>query len=327
MKKVTILAMQNNMAFTISSPMDVFTQAGVMWNYFNGKEFTPYFDVKLVTTIGKPFKCLNGLNIVPDGSIHDVRKTDLIVVSSILDIEKTLSVQHEVLDWLKERYHEGSHIATICSGAFVLAETGLLDGKTATTHWAYADQFKKRYPQIELKAERLITDEGDLFCSGGYSAGMDLCIYLVGKYCGHEVALQSSKSMIADMSRTLQAPYAMCHYRKDHGDHQILSVQEWIEKNFDKTFNYDHLARKNGMSRRTLERRFKSATGETPLTYQQSIRVEAAKRLLEKGLLSFDEITYRVGYEDSSTFRKIFSKQTGLAPKEYRRKFQGASPR
>ena len=325
MKKVAILAMQNSMAFSIISPMDVFSLAGVMWNYFHGQELTPFFDVRLVTSIGKPFKCLNGARMVPDGSIHDVQETDLVVVSSIKDIEKTLSGEHEVVGWLKNRYREGTHIATICTGAFVLAETGLLDGKTATTHWAFAGQFKKRYPRIRLKAERLITDEGDLFCSGGYSAAIDLSLYLVEKYCGHEVALQSSKSMLSDMNRTSQAPYAMFQYRKDHGDDHIVSVQEWIENDFDKNLNYDDLAHKIGLSRRTLVRRFKTATGETPLTYQQNIRVEAAKRLLEKGIRSFDEITYNVGYEDSSTFRKIFSKRTGLLPKEYRKKFQRVS--
>lgn len=325
MKKVTLLAMQNTMAFSVISPMDVFSQAGVMWNYFHGQNFSPFFEVRLVTSIGKPFKCLNGVRMVPDGSIHDVQETDLVVVSSIKDVDKTLSREGEVVDWLKDRYREGAHIASICSGAFVLAETGLLDGKTATTHWAFADQFKKRYPQIKLKAERLITDEGDLFCSGGYSAAIDLSLYLVGKYCGSEVALQSSKSLIFDMSRSSQAPYAMLHYRKDHGDDQILTVQEWIENDFDKNLNYDDLARKIGLSRRTLVRRFKTATGETPLIYQQNIRIEAAKRLLEKGIRSFDEITYQVGYEDSSTFRKIFSKRTGLLPKEYRNKFQRVS--
>lgn len=322
MKTVTILALKNTMASTLIGPMDIFTQAGVLWNYFNGKAVTPFFDVRLVTTIGKPFKCLNGVRIVPDGSIHDVKRSDLIVVSSILDIERTMQVQPEAVPWLKDQYCQGSHIATICSGAFVLAETGLLNRKTATTHWSFADQFKSRYPQVNLKIERLITDEGDLFCSGGASAGIDLSLYLVEKYCGHEVALQSSKAMISDMGRTTQAPYAVFQYRKDHQDDQILIVQEWIEKNFDQNFDYDSLAKKNGMSRRTLERRFKNATGETPLTYQQSIRVEAAKRLLEKDNRSFDEITYQVGYEDSSTFRKIFSKQTGLVPTEYRKKFQ-----
>lgn len=322
MKKVTVLAMYNTMASTVIGPMDVFYQAGVMWNYFNGQKITPFFEVKLVTSNGKPFKCLGGVRMVPHGSIHDVRDTDLIVVSSILDIEKTLAVQGEAIDWLKDHYRRGSHVATICTGAFVLAETGLLDGKTATTHWGFADQFQKRYPRIELKPERLITDEGDLFCSGGYNAGIDLSLYLVEKYCGHEVALQSSKSVISDIGRTSQAPYAIFQLQKKHHDDQILAVQEWIEKNFNQNFNYDTLARKNGMSRRTLERRFKAATGETPLTYQQNIRVESAKRLLENGKRSFDEITYRVGYEDSSTFRKVFLKQTRLRPSDYRKKFQ-----
>ena len=325
MKSVTVLAMQNTMAATVTSPMDVFYQAGVMWNFFNGKAVTPYFDVSLVTVTGKPFRCLNGVRLVPDGSIHDVRKTDLIVVSSILDIDKVLKGQGEVIDWLKAMHRQGSHIATICSGVFVLAETGLLDGKTATTHWGFAEQFKKRYPQIELKLERLITDKGNLFCAGGYNAGIDLSLYLVEKYCGHEMALQSSKSMISDIGRTTQAPYCMFQFRKDHSDDQILSIQEWIENHFDKNFDYESLAGKSRMSRRTMERRFKNATGETPLTYQQSIRVEVAKRLLENESRSFDEITYQVGYEDSSTFRKIFSKQTGLVPTEYRIKFQRVS--
>jgi len=321
MKKVTVLAMYDTMASTITGPMDVFFQAGVMWNYFNGQEATPYFEINVVTTTGEPFKCLNGVRLVPDGSIDDVQDTDLIVVSSIMDIDTTLSVQREVIGWLKDRYRRGSHIATICTGAFVLAETGLLDGKTATTHWGAADQFQKRYPRIELKPERLITDEGNLFCSGGANAGIDLCLYLVEKYCGHEVALQSSKTAIADIGRTSQAPYAIFQYQKDHRDNQVLAVQEWIEHNFDQNFNYDKLARNHGMSRRTFERRFKTATGDTPLTYQQRIRVEAAKHLLEDGNRSFDEITYRVGYEDSSSFRKVFFKQTGLRPTEYRKKF------
>ena len=321
MKKVIFLAMHDTMAGFVSS-MDIFYQAGLMWNSIVGKEVTPFFDVKVVTTAGEPFTCRNGVRMIPDGSIYDVQDSDLIVVTSISDIDQTLQIEGEVIDWLKDLYGRGSHIATICTGAFVLAETGLLDGKTATTHWGFADQFQKRYPRIELKPERLITDEGNLFCSGGYNGGIDLSLYLVEKYCGHEVALQSSKSVLADIGRTSQAPYAIFQYQKDHRDHQILTVQEWIENNFDQNFNYDKLARQHAMSRRTFERRFKAATGDTPLIYQQRIRVEAAKRLLEDGNRSFDEITYQVGYEDSSSFRKVFLKQTGLRPTEYQKKFQ-----
>jgi transcriptional regulator GlxA family with amidase domain len=154
------------------------------------------------------------------------------------------------------------------------------------------------------------------------NAGTDLCLYLVEKYCGHEVALQSSKALISDMGRTLQAPYAIFQFQRDHNDHQILAVQKLIEENFDQDYPYKELASRFGMSRRTFERRFKAATGDSPLVYLQRVRVEAAKRLLESQKLSFDEITYRVGYEDSSAFRKIFLKQTGLRPKEYQRRFQ-----
>jgi transcriptional regulator GlxA family with amidase domain len=322
MKQITILAMYNTMASTVIGPLDVFYQAGVMWNYFKGRELAPYFNVQMVTSNGKPSRCLSGIRLQPQGSIYDVQHTDLIIISSILNIDKTLLHQGEVIGWLKDQYRRGVHLASICTGAFVLAETGLLDGKTATTHWGFADQFRRRYPRIELKAERLITDEGDLFCSGGYNAGTDLSLYLVEKYCGHEIALQSSKSIVADIGRTTQAPYTIFEFQKDHHDKRILSVQQWIEDHFAQNFNYSQLARKCAMSRRTFERRFKTATGDTPLIYQQRIRVEAAKRRLENGDQSFDEITYAVGYADSSSFRKVFLKQTGLRPSEYRKKFK-----
>ncbi|HEJ84143.1 MAG TPA: GlxA family transcriptional regulator [Desulfobacteraceae bacterium] len=322
MKKVTILALFNTMASTVIAPMDTFYQAGVIWNYFRGQRPTPLFETEIVTTDGKPFKCLNGTIITPDNSIHDVDTTDLIVVSSILDIEKTLKYEGEAVSWLKHHYAQGTHIASICTGAFVLAETGLLDGKTATTHWGAADEFRQRYPRVRLKPERLITDEGDLFCSGGMNAGTDLCLYLVEKYCGHEVALQSSKAMISDIGRTLQTPYSIFQFQKDHNDPQILSAQKLLEENFHRSYPYEKLARKFGMSRRTFERRFKAATGDTPLLYLQRIRVEMAKRMLETEDTSFDEIVYRVGYEDTSAFRKIFLKQTGVRPTEYKQRFQ-----
>ena len=322
MKRVTILAMFNTMASTVIGPMDIFYQTGVIWNYFQGRNPRPFFETKIVTTDGKPLKCLNGTSLLPDGSIRDGESTDLIVVSSILNIDKTMKYQREAVDWLKHHYRRGAHIATICTGAFVLAETGLLDGKTATTHWGAADDFRQRYPLIDLKPERLITDEGDLFCSGGMNAGTDLALYLVEKYCGHEVALQSSKAMISDIGRTLQTPYSIFQFQKDHHDTQILSVQKLIEENFDQNYPYEELARRFGMSRRTFERRFKAATGDTPLIYLQRVRVEAAKKMIETQNLSFDEIVYRVGYEDSSSFRKIFRRQTGVLPSEYQRRFQ-----
>jgi transcriptional regulator GlxA family with amidase domain len=318
MKKVTVLAMDNTSASAITGPMDVFHQAGVLWNYFKGQKITRYFQVKVVTVDGEPFKCSNGVRMAAEGSIRDVQDTDLIVVSSIVNIDKTLCLHGEAMDWLGRQYNRGTHIASICTGSFLLAETGLLDGKIATTHWAYAEQFKKRYPRVDLKIERPITDDQDLLCSGGYNASIDISLYLVEKYCGSEVAAQSSRIILSNHDAASPSPYTGVQCQKTHHDNQILSVQEWIETHFDQTFDYDALADKSHMSRRTLERRFKAATGKTPLSYQQCVRVRAAKQLLENGGRSFDEITSRVGYEDSSTFRKVFQKYTRLSPSEYR---------
>lgn len=315
MINVTVLAMENTSASAITGPMDVFHQAGVLWNHFSGKAITPHFKVGVVTVDGQPFKCTNGIRMAADGAIGDVRSTDLIVVSSIINVEKTIARHGRTIDWLAERYHQGTHIASICTGSFLLAETGLLDGKLATTHWAYAEKFKKRYPTVNLKIDRPITDDQDLLCSGGYTASIDISLYLVEKYCGAEVATQSLK--IIAPRHQLEVPYDTgCH--RDHRDGRILSVQEWIETHFNETFDYDELAYLSHMSRRTLERRFKAATGKTPRSYQQCVRVKAAKRMLETGGCSFDEITSQVGYEDSSSFRKVFQRYTRLNPSEYR---------
>jgi transcriptional regulator GlxA family with amidase domain len=319
MINVTVLAMENTSASAITGPMDVFYQAGVLWNYFNGKKITPYFQVKAVTVDGAPFKCSNGVRMAADGSIEDVQSADLIVVSSIINVERTLQEHDRTIRWLAEQYEKGAHIASICTGSFLLAESGLLDGKIATTHWAYADQFKKRYPRVQLEIERPITDDGDLLCSGGYTASIDISLYLVEKYCGADVAAQSSRILIPNYEAAAALmPHASVGCQKTHRDDQILSVQEWIETHFNKNFDYDELASRSHMSRRTLERRFKAATGKTPLSYQQCVRVKAAKQMLESGMHSFDEITCQVGYEDSSSFRKVFQKYTRLSPSEYR---------
>jgi transcriptional regulator GlxA family with amidase domain len=320
---VTILAMENTSASAVTGPMEVFHQAGVLWNHFKGKKVRPYFQVKVVTVDGEPFRCTNGLRMAADGSIADVQDTDLVVVSSIINVERTIQRHTRTIRWLAEQYKQGAHIASICTGSFLLAETGLLDGKIATTYWAYAEQFKKRYPHVQLMIERPITEDQDLFCSGGYHASIDISLFLVEKYCGPDVAAQSSKIITPIHEPDMPWPLRdgiQC--QKAHHDDQILTVQEWIETHFNESFDYDELADRSHMSRRTLERRFKAATGKTPLSYQQCVRVRAAKQMLESGTRSFDEITYHVGYEDSSSFRKVFQKYTRLSPSEYRRRKQ-----
>ncbi len=319
---VTILALTNTGASTITNPMDIFHLAGILWNATLGEKMTPYFNVEVVTDDGKPARCLNRLMVEPHCSIDDVRETDLILITSILDIEKTMKYQGIIIPWLKEHYAKGAAIASLCTGAFVLAETGLLDGKTATTHWGYVNEFRERYPQIDLKPEQMITDEGDLYCSGASNACVDLSLYLVEKYCGHEVAVQCAKSLVIDMGRFSQEPYAsVLYYQKSHQDSLILNSQSWMESTFSKALDIDEVADRFHVSRRTFERRFKRATGDTPLGYVHRVRIEAAKKLLENDALSVEEISFQVGYEDSGFFRKIFKRKTSLTPTEYRNRF------
>ncbi|MEJ2037641.1 MAG: helix-turn-helix domain-containing protein, partial [Desulfosarcinaceae bacterium] len=212
---------------------------------------------------------------------------------------------------------------SICTGVFLLAETGLLDGKSATLHWGFAEAFKARYPKVALRQDRMFIDHGRLYCSAGVSAGMDLTLYLVAKFCGENAARESAKTMVLDMGRYSQMPYDSFLPPKNHADPMVAKAQAWMERNSTQAVDYDRMADRFRVSRRSLERRFKQATGLTPLSYLQKLRVEQAKRMLEEGSRSFNEIAYAVGYEDIPFFRKLFIRLAGLRPKEYQQKFAG----
>ena len=322
MRKITIFLHNNVMLSALAIPLDVFNAAGVFWNMLNEKAPTPFFNVKTASIDGKPVKTYFGHELKPDASIQDSADSDTIIIPPS-DADETLAP--DVLSWLMQSHETGAHIASFCLGTFLLAQTGLLDNKSATTHWGYLNRFRKQYPRVNVKPHKLITDEGDLFTAGGANAGGDLSLYLIAKYAGKEAAFQTARIMVMDMDRKSQSPYLLFRFEKVHGDKDVLDIQNWLEKNFQDEIKVDLLADKAGMSRRTFERRFKNATGDSPLRYLQRIRIENAKQLLEKGGKTFDEITYLVGYEDSSTFSRIFKKTTGLSPYLYKKKYNFAA--
>ena len=323
MKKVTILAPYNTMATTIFGPMDILNQAGRLWNHVKNTPQTPFFDVTIASADGKPIRSVNNIMIQPHCSIQEIDRTDLIIISSATYIEKILELNPELIPWLQHHFDQGAHIASICTGVFLLAETGLLDGKSATLHWGFTELFRKKYPQVKLDQDQMYLDHGRLYCSAGVNAGMDLSLYIVEKFCGRQAAVESAKTMLLDLGRKKQTPYDCFLSTKNHGDPLIVKAQEWIEQHQTKAIDYEWLARELRISRRSLERRFKQAVGVTPLGYLQKLRVEHAKHLLEEGTRTFNEITYQVGYEDISFFRKIFIRLTGLRPKEYQQRFTG----
>ncbi len=319
-QNVVVLALNDSVATTIIGPQDVFSMTGVLYERTRCIEPVHYFNVQIVTPDGKPVRCYNNLLITPHCSMEEC-DPDIVVIPGILNIDETLRANNTAIKWLKHLHDQNCALMAICSGSLLLAATGLLDNKIATTHWAMANEFRKRFPEVLLRPDEMITDDGGLVCSGGYDSFLDASIYMVEKFYGATVALQCSKIFLHNLGRRSQAPYAIFSAPRDHGDEKILQIQQKMGNNFASNFDFDELAKEYGMSRRTLERRFKKATGVTLLVYQQRTRVEHAKALLESGNSSFDEISYKVGYMDNSFFRKLFIKYTTLRPREYRSLF------
>ena len=290
MKKVVILAAENCVLSTIAAPMDMFLQAGVLWNITIGEKPRPEFEVKIVTADGQPITALNNVSIAPVCSMHDISEVDLIVIPSQGFFYDVKSDTHkEKVAWLTEWYDKGADLAAICAGAFTLASTGLLNGRKATTHWGLANQFRTLFPDVDLQTDCMVTEDERLFCGGGITADLSLSLHLIEKYCGREVALQGSRCMLVDMDRTSQAPFSVFLPNKEHEDAEILQAQEWIEENYQESITIGVLADIAGISLRQFNRRFKSATGETAVKYHQYTRIEAAKILLVTTCQSFEK--------------------------------------
>ncbi len=322
MKKVTILALDQTIASTVTGPLDILGQAGVLWNLIQGRDPEPRFRVEVASVSGGSVRCMNGLRIQADHAIDDVAHTDLIVISAehlgALD-----EARARLVPWLRHHWETGAHLASVCTGAFLLAETGLLDGRRATTHWGFAAEFRRRFPQVDLRPECLVTDEGRLLCGGGAYSYIDLSLHLVEKFAGFEEASRCAQSLLLDMRRASQLDYAVFAFQKGHGDAEILKVQSWIEDRFQAPLTVEELAEAAAMSPRNLKRRFKKATGDSPLAYVQRVRVEAAKRALACPELSIEEVGTRSGYEDTGFFRQVFRRYTGMTPRDYRRRLSG----
>ncbi len=321
MINIVIMIYDDVLVSSFALPQDVFQSTGVLWNRISAIDEQQQFSVNIVSPGGTPVRCYNSVEIRPQLAMEDVEDADVILIAASMNLQGYRQKHRELISWLKKKYDQGSQIASICTGAFMLAETGLLNGKSATTHWGMVKRLQDAYPDVRVLGKRIVTDEGDLYCSGGANAGGDLALHLVGKFCGNEVAHQTSRVLLLDPTRQSQAPYVMYSFDKRHGDGKIIDMQEWIEMHYNSRITVDLLAKKAAMSRRNFERRFKIATGESPIQYLQRFRIEKAKLLLQKGESTFDEITAMVGYEDSSTFRKIFQKNTGLQPGAYKQKF------
>lgn len=323
MIKVCILGFEYAFATSITGVIDLLSTAGTAWNFFQGKQLSPKFEVRLATLDGNPVRCLNNLTLNAHCRFDEIGEVDVLMVPSIGgEIEKALERNPEILAIIQKYAQTKTQITGNCTGSFFLAEAGLLDGRKATTHWAQAERFRQRYPKVNLVPEQLITTDGQVFCSGGGSAWLDLALYLIELYIDHETAIESAKAMVMDSGRRQsQLNYFSVHRNKYHKDETVKAVQEWVDQNYAKDFSLAWLADQYAMSPRTLIRRFKAATGESPLAYLQAVRIDVAKKYLESSTQTIAEITQNVGYEDVSSFSKMFKRKVGLSPREYRARF------
>jgi transcriptional regulator GlxA family with amidase domain len=322
MIEVTVVFLDETFSSTATGPMEVFRHAGSLWNYLTGKRATPRFHVTTASADGRAVRCDGNIRIQPDVAITAIRKTQLIFIPTTgINVENVVERNAAVVPWLRRWHKRGAAIASVCSGVGLIAATGMLDGKRATTHWGLADRFREKYPNVRWMPELMVTEDRGFYCGGGVHAALDLSLYLVEKFCGHDVAIQTAKALLIETPRAWQSGFAIVPLKTEHSDDSISSAQEWLHQNFHRDFPLDALARRVGMSVRNFVRRFKQATGDTPLIYLQKLRISAAKRLLESDHRTMLEIGHAVGYEDVAFFRELFERHTGVAPSAYRKSF------
>lgn len=336
MNSVAVLFLRGGAASTAIQPMEIFASTGILWNLLNDEIATPQFKVTTASADGEAMRTDSHLSITPECSFEELEAPDLIFVPAgglefdVLardgyDVDAVIARNPEVVDWLPRWAKAGSQVAGVCSGVALLAAAGLLDGKCATAHWALAKQYRQRFPDIDWREEYLVTDAGDVYCGGGVNAAADLSLYLVEKFCGRGVAAQTAKSLLIEMPRTWQNAFTHFSLRSSHDDLPILRAQEWLQHHYAQDVRFDALAKDVGMSSRNFARRFKQATGESPLNYLHSLRIAMAKQLLEAGSVTVQEIAERTGYIDLIFFRNLFKRHTGLSPNEYRKRFGAGS--
>jgi len=319
MKKVSILVPESAVIEAIADPQYLFSVAN---QFLQAGGQAPLFEVNLVGQ-NREIKFNNGMfSVHTDFILDDVTETDLIIIPALFgDMKTAVDLNRKTISWLLNHYHKGTEIASLCVGAFLLASTGILNGKKCSTHWAFYNEFKETFPDIEIMDGSIITEENGIYSSGGANSYWNLLLYLLEKYTDRDTAILTSKYFAIDIDRESQAAFMMFTGQKDHNDTDVKKVQEYIEANYQEKITVDDMSAMVAVSRRSLERRFKQATDNTIIEYHQRVKIEAAKRSFETTRKNISEVMFDVGYTDTKAFRTVFKKITGLTPIEYRNKY------
>ena len=319
---VTVILLDGGYASTAIGPMEVFHSAGLLWNWLKGEPNEPRFRVRTASPGGRMVKGLCNLGLKPECALEDIHRTDIVVISaSAWDLQDKIIQNTSIISWLRKMHEGGAYLAAVCSGAAYVAETGLMKGREATTHWGVVEMLRERYPDVRWRPEQFVTEDARICCSGGVYASIDISLYLVEKFCGHDVAVKTAKSLLVGLPRTSQSGYAVVPVSRPHSDTRIRKTEEFLRTHFRENVGIEALAKRSAMSGRTFIRRFKAATGRLPGEYIQLMRISAAREMLEKDALPVQEVSERVGYADANFFRALFKRHTGMTPAEYRSRF------
>jgi len=320
MKHLTIIVPdgQNNLS-SIVGAYKIFTRANAHWKETGRNEL---FKIELAG-ISKEVEFYEGLfTVKPHVNISAIEKTNLIIIPSLNhNYQSAVKDNQLLIDWIEKQYKKGAEIASICTGAFMLAASGLLDGKSCSTHWAVADNFRSMFPEVHLQTDKLITDENGIYTNGGAYSFLNLMIYLVEKYYDRQTAIFCSKVFQIEMDRQSQSAFIIFKGQKLHGDEMVKEAQAYIESRLDEKISVEHLSAMFSVGRRNFDRRFIKATGNTPVEYSQRVKIESAKKTFETSRKTVNEVMYEVGYSDLKAFREVFRKITGMSPLEYRSKY------
>tara|TARA_R110000868_G_scaffold29813_1_gene110678 strand:+ start:1877 stop:2839 length:963 start_codon:yes stop_codon:yes gene_type:complete len=320
MKKIFILVPETAVPSGVTEPRYLFTTANQFLEA-SGKE--PLFEVKLIGQ-KKEVRLQDGsYSVKTNYLLNDSGQGDLIIIPPIFgNMTASVALNEAALPWIVNQYKNGAEVASLCVGAFLLASTGLLNGKKCSTHWAYYNEFKEKFSDVEIVDGGVITEENGIYSSGGAHSLWNLLLYILEKYTDRNTAILASKYFAIDIDRESQAAFMMFTGQKDHNDDEVKLAQDYIEQHYQEKITVDDMAKMVAVSRRSFERRFKNATDNTVIEYLQRVKIEAAKRSFESTRKNISEVMFDVGYSDTKAFRNVFKKITGLTPVEYRNKYR-----
>lgn len=322
MKNIIILIPEGAVLASIADPRYMFNAAN---EFLANTGRKPLFNVVLAAAKKDIVLSEGSVTIHADMIIDEIIKSDLVIIPALgRDAAAGIELNKNLIPWIVQQYKNGSEIASLCIGAFLFAATGLLKGKQCSTHWLYSSQFRQMFPDVKLADDKIVTDQNGLYSSGGASSYWNLLLYLVEKYTDREIAVMAAKFFLLDIGRTNQSSFIIFRGQKDHNDNEVKKAQEYIELNFKDKITVDELCDLFGIGRRTFERRFKKATNNTIVEYIQRVKIEAAKKELESGRKTINEVMYDTGYTDTKAFRDVFKKIAGLSPIDYRNKYNKA---